>query len=507
MSARVPWCTTPRATTTFVLVCLVASIQEADRQILPAAYLEVCEAFHAGPSALGMATSLRGIAEAVVAVFAGPLGDRHDRVVLIAGGAIFWGLATILVGASSTLPMLFVARTLTGLGLGMVMPLLFALVADLVPATHRGTCFGIVLFAAHVGGAAGGYLTTNLAASRGAFLLGVPGWRGAFHVVGLASCVIGLAFGVHAHEPRPRESRQELASLSMLALGAEGWQVLRVRTFALILAQGGLGTAPWNSMSFLTLFFELQGASHHAAALTRSLLDLGSSFGNLLGGCITDAASRCSPDHGRVIVAQVSVASGLVLFPLLFFVFPRGVEAAALMLLAGLLISWCQSVNNTIIADIVPPHLRTTIYGLDRMAEGTLGSVGGLASGWVAESVFGFAHRDGCSAGRNAGGASTHGASGVNHHRDAATRPAPAAVLPPPACPPDSSHANVVALGRALALTMCVPWALCFVAYTLLHWTYPVDRAACHQSLLLHDGGDARTRQREAGKRDAALLF
>lgn len=66
-------------------------------------------------------------------------------------------------------------------------------------------------------------------------------------------------------------------------------------------------------MSFLTLFFELRGLPHYAAALTRSLLDAGASIGTLLGGVLNDAAARRSPSHGRIVVAQISVGSGIPL--------------------------------------------------------------------------------------------------------------------------------------------------------------------------------------------------
>jgi hypothetical protein len=38
------------------------------------------------------------------------------------------------------------------------------------------------------------------------------------------------------------------------------------------------------------------------------------------------------------------------------------------------------------------------------------------------------------------------------------------------------SAANAAALGNALAVTMCVPWTLCFVAYSFLHCVYAKDK-------------------------------
>jgi hypothetical protein len=36
---------------------------------------------------------------------------------------------------------------------------------------------------------------------------------------------------------------------------------------------------------------------------------------------------------------------------------------------------------------------------------------------------------------------------------------------------------NAAALGSSLLACMTVPWALCLLAYSALHWFYPKDRA------------------------------
>ena len=231
---------------TFVLLCVVAGIDRADQQLLPSVYLEVCGEFHVGPSALGLVTFCCGLAQSLVAAFAGPLGSRMDRIQLIAVGTVWWGVSSILVGASTTLSALLVARTLNGLGLGLVMPLVFAVVADLIPEAHHGRFFGVVSFAGMAGGAGGGLFATELAASRAALgIPGLPGWRAAFYIVGILSCVLGVLVGLLAYEPRTRASTLEAAPLSRRAVWAAAWTVLRVPTFALILAQGAVGVAPW----------------------------------------------------------------------------------------------------------------------------------------------------------------------------------------------------------------------------------------------------------------------
>ena len=102
-------------------------------------------------------------------------------------------------------------------------------------------------------------------------------------------------------------------------------------------------------------------------------------------------------------------------------------------------------------ADVAELHLRPTIYGLDRMLEGLVSPAGGLVAGAVAEG-FGFSRDTQGGCGGDAGGSSGGGGGGGG-----------------------GGGSNADALGSALAITMSVPWVLCFAAYSLLHYTYARD--------------------------------
>lgn len=382
---------------TYVLLCLAIMVDKADVALLPAVFLEVCTEFDTGPKMLGTVTLCRGMAQALVALAAGPIGGRHDRIRVAAWGVAAWAGATALVGAAPSVGVLLFARALNGLGLGLVIPIIFSLVSDMTGEGERGRAFGVLSFTANLGGAFGSLFATNLAAGT---LLGVAGWRAAFYVVAAISLGVAAllyAFGV---EPRPRAA--SAAPLRLKQIASENYGVLRLRTFQVIIAQGAVGTAPWFALGFLTLYLEQRGLSHAAAAGTVLLFNLGTTGGTLLGGVLADAAARWSPGHGRVAVAQVSAGSGVPLFLLVLLGLPAADAGpgayGAVLLLAGLLIAWCQAVNNTIMAEITPPQLRPTIYGLDRLLEGLVSPAGAAAAGALTEA-FGFSHSGGCGAG------------------------------------------------------------------------------------------------------------
>lgn len=78
-------------------------------------------------------------------------------------------------------------------------------------------------------------------------------------------------------------------------------------------AQGVMGSVPWQGMVFFTLWLQLKGLPNAAAAAVYATFLTGTAIGGALGGFLGDRASLLSPNHGRIIISQVSVALGLPL--------------------------------------------------------------------------------------------------------------------------------------------------------------------------------------------------
>jgi MFS family permease len=133
---------------------------------------------------------------------------------------------------------------------------------------------------------------------------------------------------------------------------------------------------PWSAFAFATLYFQLQGWSDATASAIIAVFAGSDAIGAFLGGAVGDWAAARFPDHGRIAACQFSVGIGVPMFLLIFQGLPLGsggwVVAAYAGLLAatGVLISWAATAcNNPIFAEIVPPHLRTLVYALDRCLE------------------------------------------------------------------------------------------------------------------------------------------
>ena len=84
-----------------------------------------------------------------------------------------------------------------------------------------------------------------------------------------------------------------------------------------------------------------------------------------------------------------------------------------------------------------------------RSFEGAIAALGAPLVGIIAEKIYHFPHE-------------------ATIECDAHRQPVPTRT--------DRDHEKGIALGNAMLLCMLVPWTLCLLVYTLLHFTYPKDR-------------------------------
>ena len=475
---------TPSALRLYVLLLLAIMMDSADMSLLPAVYLDVCREFRTGPALIGTVTLCRGLAQALVSLAAGPLGNRFSRVRIVSLALVTWGASTAGIGLTRSVGQLMLARLAAGVGLGLAIPIINSLIADIFPARQRGRAFGMLWFMWNVGGLSGGLVAANLAAGR---FGGVSGWRVAFFGSAAISIPLGVVMLLVGRDP----PRPPPPPLSCAGMRAEMAQVLRVRSFRIVVLQGVPGSAPWYALGFFVMWLELRGFSHAAAARLRACFDAACALGGLAGGVVSDAAARRAPVHGRIWAAQLSVASGIPLWLAILFALPAvgAPEAAygAALLLTGSLIAWCGGINSVLMSEVTPPHVRSTIFGLDRLLEGLLAPASTALVGLLAQAAFGFG-----------------GGGGGGGNADCSVDAAPDAGGDGGGDASDASDASdAAALARALGILLVVPWSLCLAAYSLLHWTFAADRDAAAAAHAAKVGGGAEGEAAAGGTRTA----
>lgn len=330
--------------------------------------------------------------------------------------------------------------------------------ADCSDDNTRGAAFGWLQLTGNIGSIIGGLFSLMLASTT---IMGIAGWRVAFHIVALISVVVGAFVGLFAVDPHflhvgsGEQLLRKSAWAEMKDLVREAKAVVKIPSFQIIVAQGVTGSFPWSALSFAPMWLELMGFTHNKTGLLMTTFALASSFGGLLGGKMGDHFAVRFPDSGRIVLSQISSASAIPLAALLLLGLPddsSGFLHGFVMFIMGLSISWNgPATNNPIFAEIVPERSRTSIYALDRSFESVLASFAPPVVGFLAEHVYGY-------------NPISYGAGGSSAGRD---------------------KSNASALAKALYTSIAIPMLLCCFIYSLLYRTYPRDRERARMDTLI----------------------
>ncbi len=359
-----------------VMVNLCGMLIGADMAVLPASYREIGEELHITPTQLGMITLGVGISSNVSSLLPALCAGRISRTHMVAGSCFLWAITALLMGLAQTYDQLFYIRAANGIGVGVIFPLLFSLIADMNPETSRGTAFGIVCFTQSLGGTVGGWLSTVISGNGDIQLLpghaAVAGWRVSCFGLCAVGTVLGSLMLLFGSDPTPDNSneaqRQERPTL------ADHCDILKIPTFQVIVAQGCFGNLPWAAWNFATLWLELNCFSNTMAATIVAAYTIGQAVGQPFGGWLGDWSSVRSPNYGRPVLAIVSVSLGIPCVFGFFRFLPQGqgdllsaaVPYIVVAFVFGFAMSWTLSGTNApIYSEIVPQAKRTLVYGLD----------------------------------------------------------------------------------------------------------------------------------------------
>ncbi|OMP04091.1 Major facilitator superfamily [Corchorus olitorius] len=449
-------------TLTLVLVNLSGIMERADESLLPGVYKEVGAALHTDPTGLGSLTLFRSIVQASCYPLAAYLSMYHNRAHVIALGAFLWAAATFLVAISTTFLQVAISRGLNGIGLAIVIPAIQSLVADSTDDSNRGVAFGWLQLTGNLGSILGGLLSVLIASKT---IMGIPGWRVAFHLVWIISVVVGILVRLFANDPRYSDSdhraKEQDAKKSLSSqvkeIIKEAKSVVRIPSFQIIVAQGVSGSFPWSALSFATMWLELTGFSHETTALIMTLFSVAGSFGSLFGGFMGDFLAKRFPNAGRIVLSQISAGSAIPLAAIFLLGLPKNPSTAfyhgLVLVIMGLMATWnAPATNNPIFAEIVPEKHRTSIYALDRSFESILASFAPPIVGILAQNVYGY-------------------------------KPIPKGSSDSKEI--EADRENAASLAKALYTAIGIPFAICVSIYSFLYCTYPRDRERARMQALI----------------------
>ena len=203
-----------------VLVALGEFIDGYDLIVMGAALILLRPQFGLTPSQIGLLGGASFIGAAVGMFVFGDLSDRLGRRTIFVANLVFFVVFSIVSAFVSTLPQLFVARFMVGIGVGMDVPTSMAYIAEISPRRRRGMLSGMVINLTWVIGA----MSSSLIALPLIHWTGANAWRWMFGLAAVPAALVLIGRQILPESPRwlllhrrTEEAREALASFGVVA--------------------------------------------------------------------------------------------------------------------------------------------------------------------------------------------------------------------------------------------------------------------------------------------------
>ncbi|PFH33628.1 transporter, major facilitator family protein [Besnoitia besnoiti] len=425
---------------------IYAAVHGATDQLLPASFKSLERDLRLSPVELGTASSCARIAHAVACPLWGLAVDCCGRRRMFSSTALGWGLTSALFFFIWMPWQVMPLMCFTGLFMAAMGPLSQKVLADEVPTESRGSSFGTMHFFQSLGRIVSLQAATSVS---GLFILGAEGWRYAFATCGLVSVLLAISLGLSVPDSTEQVKLQQSRGIKWFS-PKELLYVMWNGSFWSMLLVGILNGIPRSALNFCTMWFQYCGLTDWWSSFIVSASWMAAMFVAPFVGCMGDYASRLSPDHGRPLVAQVSLLLRSGLMAVMLTCVPLRASSfwifLVLAVLIGFLAGWPGvGVNRPILSEIVKPQHRATVFALVSTCEGVGAALlGAPLVGFLSQQVFGYIKVD-----------HSHKLVELSELQ---------------------REGNARALSMAMLCMTTGPWIANMLVYCILHKTYKKDR-------------------------------
>ena len=330
-----------------------------------------------GASALAVGL-IEGLAEAtalIVKVFSGALSDwlgRRKGLALLGYG--LGALSKPLFALAGGLGMVVAARLIDRVGKGIRGAPRDALVADLAPPGQRGAAFGLRQSLDTVGAFSGPLLAVAL------MLLWQQDYRAVFWVavIPAVGSVLLLAWGVK-EPPRPPPEPESAAASAAVSVVRRSNPISRANlrrlgpAYAGVVLVGGLFTLARFSEAFLVLRTQQSGVPVALVPLALVAMNAVYALSAYPFGKLADRVS-----HRVLLVAGLAV---LIAADAVLALGSHWSAVLAGLLLWGLHLGLTQGLLATMVAEVAPPDLRGTAFGVFNLVSGVAMLIASVLAG------------------------------------------------------------------------------------------------------------------------------
>lgn len=329
-----------------ILLTVVNLLNYFDRLIVFPMFSFLKDEFGVSDFKLGLLGSVFILVHSVSVLPLGYWSDRGRRQRIMAGGVLFWSIATTLSGFAASFRTLLTARALVGVGEAAYAPGGTALMTCCFPESFRARAQSIFNLGMLVGGVLG--------LAIGGVLSQWVGWRSAFFLVGLPGFALAIAID-RLHVPMPEPVGVMPPARSLLKIPA--YVMTLVGGLFVVFSSAALAT--WG-VEFATRFHNMSVAE--ASLWLGTLVLAGSLGGVFLGGYAADRLHSRWP-WGRAL----TIASTLLLgTPFLYLGVTANSRPVFLFcLFMGTLFLTCYHGPSTaVIHDLTPPRAHAFAFAL-----------------------------------------------------------------------------------------------------------------------------------------------
>jgi MFS family permease len=344
-----------------VLLWIAFFLNQADRQIFSVVLPLIKNDLGLSDSELGLIASSLVWTYGLLVPVAGFIGDRWSRKSIIGSSLLFWSVATLATGISSTVIQFILLRGIaTGGGEAFYAPAANALLSEehkkgrsSALAIHQtAVYFGIIL-----SGLIAGYIGQQY------------GWRNAFYLFGGAGILIALVIFLRLRKDTPAQEMQKVSIGSTAkVVGKKPTIILLTAAFACMVFVN-VGYLTWMP-SLLVEKFKLTLTD--AGFSSMFYHHLGAFIGVIIGGAVADRLSKINP-RNRLILQAVALLCGAP------FIYWMGVASTAsgtyiALFLFGIFRGAYDSNIFASLFEVVKPAIRSSAAGLMLMCAFLVGA-------------------------------------------------------------------------------------------------------------------------------------
>jgi AAHS family 4-hydroxybenzoate transporter-like MFS transporter len=364
-----------RGVSGIALLVLALVVEGFDLQAANFAAPDLVASFGVARTALGplLSASLAGLF--VGAVLLAPLGDRFGRKTVIVAAGLGYGAFSLACALSPSLPWLFAARFVVGIGLGAVLPNALVLAGELAPPKLAASAAGLAGVGITLGGVLAGLVSAQLLPSFG--------WRSLFVVGGILPLFVFLALIIWLPESPQLDRRDSFARASARTVI---WDLIRPPLLATTICIWGLFALVLMTVyllgGWIPLLMSDAGLSQRDGAYVAAGYHLGGAVGAICAAALLRSMrwSVVSLFAFLGVAALAALASGA----------PAGAALTTLVVAAGFCVTGAQNAANGSASSTYPTPIRAAGLGW-ALGFGRFGSVmGPLVGSWAV--LLGFEH-------------------------------------------------------------------------------------------------------------------